>query len=281
MRSLSSLPHRTAQRLSDQVGAELRILYGGVSRLSNVRVTTRIRTVLLTFVLVLIATSSALGHCVWPETPASIGAGEEFTVPVYFAHPDDPIDERDLAELSLYAVAPDGETLEFHLVKAETYNYAQVTLNQAGLHVFYAERPGARYRITQEIRDIGKSITYVDSEALLVQDPIGLDLEISVVEAVQVDGGLVEITLQILYKDSPVDEGGVEVFRSVEPGDTSLYQEIDDLDVDENGRVTLVIDPSYNYVFETDHRVPAREVDGTPFGVTQVRFRSALFLGAR
>ena len=63
-----------------------------------------------------------------------------------------------------------------------------------------------------------------------------------------------ELTIEILYKGEKLLEGGIEVFRSIEPTSKN-YEEYTEVEVDGSGRATFVVDPSYSYLIETDHRV--------------------------
>jgi len=60
-----------------------------------------------------------------------------------------------------------------------------------------------------------------------------------------------------------------------------LYEEIDEIDLDDSGKARLVLDPAYRYVLETDHHVPAGDVEGTGFAIREVRFRSTLYIPNR
>lgn len=228
--------------------------------------------------LVIFSTSSAIAHCIWAEAPAMVSLNKEITFNAYFAHADDPLEERELTSMGLVVFEPGGEIRQIDLDERATYYEAAVRLTKPGQHVFVLERDPNRYRLT-EIRDFSKSVTWAGEAGSIVHDPVGIPLEVHPVEVTELDNGMEKVTVAVLYNGEPVSGGEIEVFKSQGP-DTILYDEIAEYDVPENGKVTLTIDPAYKYVLETDHRVPAREVSGTGLAITEVRFRSTLFLGA-
>ncbi|WP_028575485.1 DUF4198 domain-containing protein [Desulfonatronovibrio hydrogenovorans] len=228
--------------------------------------------------MIFISLSSSLAHCIWTEVPFKVEPGQEFTVSAYYAHPDYPLEERDKTSLSLVVLKP-GEEMQEIVLFENPYHYDnEVSLNSPGQHFFVLERSPNRYRLS-EIRDFGKSMTWVGEAGSLVHDPVGIPLEIITVKVNELANGHKELTVQVLFKGSPVSGGAIEVFQSLE-NDSILYDEIAEYDVPKGGKVTFTIDPSRKYVLETDHRVPAREIAGTGFAITEVRFRSTLFIGA-
>ena len=227
---------------------------------------------------VIFSASAALAHCIWTEVPSRVDPGQEFTVLAYYADPDDPLEERDQTSLSLVVFKP-GQVVEQITLFENPHHYdVEVTLTDPGQHIFVLERDPNRYRMT-EIRDFGKSVTWVGQAGSMVHDPIGIPLEIVPVKVSELPDGHKEVTVQVLYNGQPVSGGEIEVFQSLET-DSILYDEIAEYDVPEGGKVTFTVDPSRKYVLETDHRVPAREVSGTGLAITEVRFRSTLFMGA-
>lgn len=227
---------------------------------------------------VIFSAPAALAHCIWAEVPSRVDPGQEFTVLAYYADPDDPLEERDQTSLSLVVFKP-GQVVEQITLFENPHHYdAEVTLTDPGQHIFVLERDPNRYRMT-EIRDFGKSVTWVGQSGSMVHDPAGIPLEIVPVKVSELPGGHKEVTVQVLYNGQPVSGGEIEVFQSLET-DSILYDEIAEYDVPEGGKVTFTVDPSRKYVLETDHRVPAREVSGTGLAITEVRFRSTLFMGA-
>ncbi|WP_028575847.1 DUF4198 domain-containing protein [Desulfonatronovibrio hydrogenovorans] len=228
--------------------------------------------------LVLMSAVSALAHCIWAEVPTRVDVGQEFGITAFYADPDDPLDERDLTNLNLYVFKPNGQTVEIPLEEKAAHYEAVAKLTNAGQHLFVLERDPNRHRLT-EIRDFSKAVTWAGQQGSILHDPVGIPLEINPVEVVELDNGQVEMTVQVLYNGNPVGGGEIEVFKSVDPT-SFLYEEIAELDVPATGTVSLVLDPSRKYVFETDHRVPAREISGTGMAITEVRFRSTLFVGA-
>lgn len=227
---------------------------------------------------VIFSASAALAHCIWAEVPSRVDPGQEFTVNAYFAHADDPLEERELTSLGLVVFKP-GQKVEPITLFENPHHYdAAVTLKDPGQHIFVLERDPNRYRLT-EIRDFSKSVTWVGQAGSIVHDPAGIPLEIVPVEVSELPGGHKEVTVQVLYNGQPVSGGEIEVFQSLET-DSILYDEIAEYDVPEGGKVTFTVDPSRKYVLETDHRVPAREISGTGLAITEVRFRSTLFMGA-
>ena len=227
---------------------------------------------------VMFSSSAALAHCIWTEVPSRVDPGQEFNVRAYFAHPDYPLEDRDKTSLSLVVLNPGHEMQEIVLFGNPHHYDADVTLTDPGQHIFVLERDPNRYRLT-EIRDFGKSVTWVGQSGSIVHDPVGIPLEIVPVKVSELPGGHKEVTVQVLYNGQPLSGGEIEVFQSLET-DSILYDEIAEYDVPEGGKVTFTVDPSRKYVLETDHRVPAREVAGTGFAITEVRFRSTLFMGA-
>ena len=237
------------------------------------------KTMLLSMFLVLLMSTMAFAHCIWVEVPTSVSRGERFQAVAFYAHPDDPIEERDMTELSLYAITPYGEAHPIDLVKGETYQRAMMTLSEEGQWRLVLERQPSRYRL-QEIRDFGKSLVWVGQTGTWVHEPVGLSLEMMVESERETADGLIEVVLSVQYEGAPVRGAGVEVFRSF-ADDPTLYEEIDELESDEDGQITVTVDPQHRYVFETDHRLPARDVRDVGRFITEVRFRSTLFLGSR
>ncbi len=111
-----------------------------------------------------------------------------------------------------------------------------------------------------------------------MHEPVGIALEIVPIKVSDLPDGHKKVSVQVLYNGQPVAGGEIEVFQSLET-DSIPYDEIAEHDVPAYGKVTFTVDPSRKYVLETDHRVPAREVAGTGFAITEVRFRSSLFIG--
>lgn len=237
------------------------------------------KTVVLSILMVLLMSVMTFAHCIWVEVPTNVSVGEGFQVLAFYADPDDPIEERDMTELSLYAIAPNSEVHPIDLVKGETYQHAMMTLSKEGQWRLALERQPNRYRL-QEIRDAGKSIVWVGPTGTLAHEPIGFSLEIMVDSKREMPDGLIELVLSVQYEGSPLSRAEVEVFRSLTE-DPTLYEEIGEFESDVNGQITVTVDPQHRYVFETDHRLPAREVQGVGRFITEVRFRSTLFLGSR
>lgn len=233
--------------------------------------------VLLALVVVLGSGLLVSAHCIWPETPARVAAGETFALRAFYADPDEPLDERELTDLVLWVHSPSGEREPVTLTPQETFEEATITLTTAGAHTFVLEREPSRYRL-QEIRDFGKSTTLVGVAGSVPGHVVGLPLEVVYLESAQ-DGDGVTRIFRVLYAGEPLSGAEVEVFQSLEAAE-GLYDEVDEVETDANGRVSLVMDPSHAYVLEASHSVPAREVDGTGLFITQVRFRSTLHLGA-
>jgi len=221
---------------------------------------------------------AALAHCIWAEVPSRVDLNSEFTINAYYAHPDDPLEERDKTNLSLVVFKPGQEVEQIILFENPNHYDAVVELTDTGQHIFVLERDPNRYRLT-EIRDFSKSVAWAGQAGPILHDPVGIPLEIVPVKIKDLPDGHKEVTLHVLYNGSPVSGGEIEVFQSLET-DSILYDEIAEYDVPADGMVTLTIDPSRKYVLETDHRVPAREVSGTGLAITEVRFRSTLFIGS-
>lgn len=232
--------------------------------------------ILISIFLVIMLSMVASAHCIWLEVPKRASVGELFQVMAFFGHPDDPIEERDMTELSLYALAPDGSVYPVDLVKEETYQHSSMSLSQEGQWLFVLERQFNRYRL-QEIRDYGKSLLWVGEDGAWAHEPIGLSLEIVVESVRERAHGLIELVLSVHYEGESVNEAEIEVFRSLAE-DTLLYEEIDHIVSDANGHIIIALAPDAQYVFETDYRLPARDVPGVGPFITEVRFRSTLFL---
>lgn len=237
------------------------------------------RLLLTSLVLVLAIAAVSFAHCIWVETPSRSTVHEMVEIRAFYAHPDDPVEARDMTELSLYLIDPKGEAHPVDLVKQTTYQEARVNPSQEGQWLLVLHRPPSRYRL-QEIRDVGKSVLWVGEQGTWVHEALGLSLEIGIESQRENEEGLLEITFSVLYEGEPLAGSEIEVFRSVSQ-DPTLYEEITELETDERGRVTFLVDPSHRYVFETDHRLPAREVNGVGLFISEVRFRSTLFLGNR
>ncbi len=226
--------------------------------------------------ILFLMTSISFAHCIWSESPAKVELNQEFTVKAFYADPDDPVEERDKTNMSLYLFTPGGEVQALELNEKSTFYQTSAMLTETGQHLFVLERDPSRYRL-QEIRDFGKSVTWAGEQGGIVHDPVGLALEIVPVKTVELENGQLELTLQVLYEGNPVTEGDIEVFKSLTPVDP-VYDEIDEIELESDGSITLSIDPAYRYVLETDHYVPARDVAGTGFAITEVRFRSTLYI---
>lgn len=237
------------------------------------------RTGMLTFLLVLLVSSTAWAHCTWVEAPYQVSQDEVFSVMAFYADPDDPMEERDMTELSLYVIGPDGAAQPVDMARAATYQYASMTLDQEGQWRLALEREPNRYRL-QEIRDFGSSIVWVGEAGTWVNEPVGLSLEVVVVSENQRADGLVDLTLAVYYEGESVGGAEIEVFQSLAE-DITLYDEVDEVETDAQGQVMVTVNPEHRYVFETDHRLPAREVSGTGTFITEVRFRSTLALANR
>ncbi|WP_084591154.1 DUF4198 domain-containing protein [Desulfonatronovibrio magnus] len=230
-------------------------------------------------VLIMLATATlAMAHCIWTEVPFQVNAGQNFKLKAFFAHADDPLDERELTNLNLFIFTPGGDTKQVDLTELDNHYEASVTLANSGQHIFVLERDPNRYRLT-EIRDFSKSVVWASQAGSLVHDPVDIPLEIVPVEITDLPNGHKQLTVQVLYDGQPVSGGEIEVFESLEPT-SILYDEIAEYDVPADGKVTFTINPELRYVLETDHRVPAREVAGTGIAITEVRFRSTLYIGS-
>ncbi len=228
--------------------------------------------------LFMMVSSKAFAHCIWAEVPSRVDLNSEFTVNAYFAHADDPLEERELTSLSLVVFKP-GQDVEPVTLFENPHHYdATIKLTDPGQHIFVLERDPNRYRLT-EIRDFSKSVTWAGVAGSIKHDPVEIPLEIVPVKVSDLPNGHREVTVQVLYNGQPVSGGEIEVFQSLET-DSILYDEIAEYNVPEGGKVTFAVDPSRKYVLETDHRVPAREISGTGLAITEVRFRSTLFIGA-
>lgn len=235
------------------------------------------KIVLISILMVVFMSGAVLAHCIWVEVPGEVALGEEYEVLAFYAHPDDPMEERDMTELSLYALSPDGTMTALNLIEKATYQQAVIPFSQEGQWLLILIREPHRYRL-QEIRDFGKSIVQVGGGGGRVHEPVGLSLEILIVSEEEGPDGLLELILAVQYEGSSVQGAEIEIFRSL-LHDSTLYEGVDELKTDGQGQLTVVIDPQYRYVFEADHRVPAREVEDVRRFITEVRFRSTLFLG--
>lgn len=232
---------------------------------------------LMGLLMVLLLSVAIFAHCIWVEVPREVSPLEDFKVLAFYAHPDDPLEEREITQLSLYAIDPDGVSHPIQLVKGKTYEQASLNFSRRGQWFLVLERQFTRYRL-QEIRDIGKSVFFVGKKGTWVHDPVGLSLELNIVsERVQPDG-LIELVFSVDYEGIPLEGAEIEVFRSLKDS-IVLYEEVDELVTDSEGQVLFTVDPQFRYVFETGHRLPAREAQGVRALTTEVRFRSTLFIG--
>ncbi len=228
--------------------------------------------------MLVFSASAALAHCIWAEVPSRVDPGQEFTVLAYYADPDDPLEKRDKTNLSLVVFKPGQEMEQIILFENPNHYDNEVSLTDPGQHIFVLERDPNRYRLT-EIRDFGKSLTWVGEAGSLVHEPAGIPLEIVPVKVVDLPDGQKEVTVQVIYNGSLVSGGEIEIFQSLE-ADSILYDEAAEFEVSEDGKAAFVIDPSYKYILESNHWVPAREAAGTGIAITEVRFRSTLFIGS-
>ena len=231
---------------------------------------------LLLLVLMTVASTAVSAHCIWIESPATIPGDTETLFTAFYAHPDEAMAERELTSLTLFAAHSTGQVVELPLERYTNFEQASAVLPVSGQWQLILEREPNRYRM-QEIRDFGKAVVWVDGSGTLVHEPIGASLEFVILEEELADDDSTTLTFAVLYNGEPVSDAEIEVFQSV-PGESSLYEEIDELDVDEDGTVTFTFAPNASYVLETDHRVPSGEVEGTGLFITEVRFRSTLFL---
>ncbi|MEJ6951617.1 hypothetical protein [Natronospora cellulosivora (SeqCode)] len=234
--------------------------------------------VLLLGIFVLMFSVVSFAHCVWVEAPVQVNPGEEFEVLVYFADADDPIEERDMTELQLFLVDSNWNFEEIELIKEDTYQRAMLSIDQPGEHTLIAERVPSRWRTT-EIRDFAKKSVLVGDNASYTYQTVGIPLEVHLVESRMLSNDEREIVVEIYYEGELLTEGEIELWESLEEGGL-VYDEIAEVEIGTNGQTTFVINPAYNYIVETDYRLPPREVEGTGRFVTEVRFRSTLFLGA-
>ena len=142
-------------------------------------------------------------HCVWPESPVRVDASQVFWIDVFYAHPDDPMENRDMTDLTLYVYFPDGQVVELSLEKMATYQQGNTSFTEAGEYVFVAERSPNRYRL-QEIRDFGKSITWVGQQMDYTRGPVGLPLEVIPLGRNDVDQGNIELLVEVRYNGEAV-----------------------------------------------------------------------------
>ncbi len=233
--------------------------------------------VLMALAVVLGSGLMVSAHCIWAETPLRVTVGETFALWAFYAHPDDPMDEREVTGLALWVHSPNGDQEAVTLTPRGTFEKADITLTVAGEHTLVLERTPSRYWL-QEIRDFGKSTVLVGDAERIPGHVVNLPLEVVYLESAQ-DGDRVTRVFQVLYDGEALSGAEVEVFQSLEATE-NLYEVVDEVETDASGRVSLVMDPIHAYVLETSHSVPSREVDGTGLFITQVRFRSTLFLGA-
>ena len=111
---------------------------------------------------------------------------------------------------------------------------------------------------------------------------VGIPLEIQLVGSNIINQDQVEIVVEVLYEGEVITDSEIELFQSLEKGIINeagmSYQEIADVEIAADGRTTFVINPEYNYVLETDYHVDAAQVEDTGLFISEVRFRSTLFL---
>ena len=235
----------------------------------------------LTLLLVISFSTISLAHCVWVESPASTSLNEEIEIYSYYGYPDGPIEERDQTELELYVIDQNGERHNLDLNEYATYYNAYTQFSDSGEYTFVVEREPNRYRL-QQIRDFAKSVTLVDNNLSYSYQSVGIPLEIQLVESNIISQDQVEIVIEVLYEGEVITDSEIELFQSLEKGIINeagmSYQEIADVEIAADGRTTFVINPEYNYVLETDYHVDAAQVEDTGLFISEVRFRSTLFL---
>ncbi|MCK8825983.1 DUF4198 domain-containing protein [Fuchsiella alkaliacetigena] len=236
-------------------------------------------------ITILIFSSVALAHCAWIELPLRAEIGEEIEFDIFWADPDDPIDERDMTELSLQFRRPDGEIEDISMDNRETFYQAGIEFENEGEYTFFAVRPPHRYRMSQ-YRDFAKSITWIGDGSFTEHQPVGHTLEIVPLSSSAEMEEANKIEVEVLYNDQPVSGVEVKLLKSNEPSGR-IFPDLHDEDEyeivlsDVNGRAELTLDRDHNYILKARHQVSAsdREED-LSFYIRRVIFRSTLFLSA-
>ncbi|WP_027338965.1 DUF4198 domain-containing protein [Halonatronum saccharophilum] len=239
--------------------------------------------VLFLAVIILGVPSVALAHCAWIEAPLTVNYSEEVEFDIFWADPDDSIEERDMAELTLKVKDPKGQVEEIELRDMKTFYKSELSFDQEGTYIFSAIRPPARFRRSQ-YRDYAKAITWVRDEAQRANNHLGLDLEIiplSTLEEIRQNN---EIKVEVRYYGDSLSDEGIKVLQSNEAGgrvfpDLHNESEYQTIITNNKGQAILSISPGYNYIFKVNHEVPANSLDeDLGFLVRRVFFRSTLYL---
>lgn len=215
-----------------------------------------VKTMIMAVFLVLMGSTATWAYCTWIETPSQAAVNEEVRILVFYAHPDDPIDERDTTELSLFAIAPDGLSEPVDLMGAAAYQHASLRFEQEGQWRLVLEWEPNRYRL-QEFRHFESGIIWIGGTGTWVQEPIGLSQDVVVVTETQRPDGLVNLTLLCSMKGVRSAVRRSRCFKSL-AADELLYEEVDEVESTSHGQVTVTVRPHHRYGFETDHRLPAR-----------------------
>ncbi|ADU66759.1 DUF4198 domain-containing protein [Desulfurispirillum indicum] len=222
--------------------------------------------------------SSATAHCTWVEAPASVETGQEAAITLFWADPEEPVEKRDSPELTLRIQQPDGQVLPVNTDHKGTFQQAQWEFSQQGVHTLLATREPARHRMSQ-YRDFGKTLLLA-GPASEAPAPAGLELEITPLELPA--PGVTEVPLQIHYFGKPLAGAELKIITQVDRT-KGTYQSLHDdkqyqsATSDQQGRVTVTLDPSRNTIIKVRHSVGAAEVDGDHGRwVRTIIFRSTL-----
>ncbi len=227
------------------------------------------------FLLSALFTSSAFAHNIWVEAPTLLTQATPTQITAYFAHPDQPLSDRDQTALSLSVITPQGQQEALTLTEQATHYTTTLTPQVPGLYQLLLSREPYRYRLS-EIRDFGK--TWVSNEALPEPGapPAGLALEIHPTEIQWHDDGSSTWRLQALHQGQAVPGVEISVYQSEDQSELRLPSE--PLNTDEQGEVVISLAPAQAHLFTWEYRVPARTVENTGWGVREVRYRTTLFV---
>ncbi len=236
-----------------------------------------LNTVVIGTLTFLIFSGTAFAHNVFTEIPLHVGRGEELTFKSFFSDPDDPIDQRDMCDLSMQVRLPDGQVMPLEMEQHETFYLSRKLFDQEGEYVFMLEREPYQHRTTQ-IRDFGKSIVWTTEERP-DHSNVGFPLEISLVSAVDKLASGSELEGQVLYEGEPLPEAEIRLHTSLEPGGRVYDPDYPRIVADKNGVLKLSLDRDYNYILEVRHTVSASDVDfDTSLLTRNIRFRTTLYV---
>ncbi|WP_027339066.1 DUF4198 domain-containing protein [Halonatronum saccharophilum] len=214
---------------------------------------------------VIIFSGVSFAHCIWVETPIIAEVGDVLDFDTFYANVDDPIAQRDMDDMQLEVRLPNGDIEDVNMNRKDTFYEVTKDFAQKGEYVFSLTRePAGFMRVTH---DMGKSIVLVGDQRPN-HNPIGLDLEITLVSNPEdiVEGE--ELEFQVLFKGEPIATDDVRVHKA-QRGEEVFTENYQRLEADNNGRFKLNLNRNYNYILESRYTIE---------GIRDTRYRTTFYL---